>query len=57
MAAHVLKRNAKNYIQRFGDPDGLKCLGMFDSGIIWNGHETKWRTLREYFQKGTKNRE
>jgi len=37
---------------RFGEEYGLRQIGMFDTGIIWNGDNDKWSRLRKKFQSG-----
>lgn len=40
----------KNYVERWGNEDGLRTLGMYDAGIIWN-NTNLWESQRQLFQK------
>ncbi|CAG8536704.1 5563_t:CDS:1 [Gigaspora margarita] len=44
--------NSKNFIIRMGNDHGLKEIGMFQHGIIWNNDITKWTLQKRIFQVG-----
>ncbi|CAG8586746.1 4784_t:CDS:1, partial [Racocetra fulgida] len=44
--------NSKNFIIRMGNDDGLKEIGMYQSGIIWNNDVSKWTLQKRIFQAG-----
>ena len=50
-----MKTNGSNYTLRFGNHVGLTHIGMFENGIIWNRNVANWKTLRNFFQRGTCN--
>jgi hypothetical protein len=41
-----------SFTQRLGSPRGLKMLGMYHQGIIWNNDTTSWETKRKIFNQG-----
>ncbi|CAG8483886.1 5459_t:CDS:1 [Diversispora eburnea] len=43
---------SKNFIIRMGNKDGLKAIGMYKKGIIWNNDVSKWNLQRHIFQSG-----
>jgi hypothetical protein len=49
VATHVFKTNPSNYIERFCDDDGLKLLGMYDQGVIWNNNHDAWHKASKLF--------
>lgn len=52
---HIMRTNPKNYATRFGNHEGLKIIGMYDRGIIWNTVLEKWKQQRKIFQIGVRN--
>ncbi|CAG8800088.1 23689_t:CDS:1, partial [Racocetra persica] len=44
--------NSKNFIIRMGNDDGLKEIGMYQNGIIWNNDVSKWTLQKHIFQAG-----
>ncbi|CAI2166738.1 1022_t:CDS:1 [Funneliformis geosporum] len=44
--------HASNFISRTGNDDGLKAIGMYQKGIIWNNDVPKWTLQRRIFQSG-----
>ncbi|GFR39966.1 hypothetical protein Agub_g492 [Astrephomene gubernaculifera] len=45
----VLK--SQHLLMRLGDSTGLRILGMFEQGIIWNNNLERWNSLRVVFHK------
>lgn len=42
-----------SFVNRLGSQHGLKQLGMYNEGIIWNNDTTGWQTKRKcYFAEG-----
>ena len=52
---HIMRANPSNYATRFGNELGLKIIGMYDRGIIWNTFVDKWKKQRKIFQIGVRN--
>lgn len=50
VAEAVFKK--KEFVHRLGTEWGLKEVGMFRQGIIWNNDATRWQTQRKLFQNG-----
>jgi len=50
VARHIFKNNGINYTSRLGYDTGLKHIGMFENGIIWNNNTKIWKKLRLFFQ-------
>jgi len=50
LAAQVFK--SSSFVNRLGSGHGLKLLGMFNQGVIWNNDTTGWQAKREHFAKG-----
>ncbi|CAG8513939.1 18119_t:CDS:1 [Dentiscutata erythropus] len=44
--------NSKNFIIRMGNDHGLKEIGMYKNGIIWNNDVSKWTHQKHIFQAG-----
>jgi nicotinamide riboside kinase len=52
LASSILQRHGKDVlVQRFGQDEGLKAMGMFERGLIWNNNDTIWKLHRGIFQK------
>jgi len=49
-ADHILR--SMNYSARFAFDYGLKILGMYKKGLIWNNDHRCWKKNRAAFQKG-----
>jgi hypothetical protein len=44
--------NSTNFISRMGNDDGLKAIGMFKKGIVWNNDIKRWVIQKRAFQNG-----
>lgn len=45
--------DSPSFHSRLGEDSGLKALGMFRRGIIWNNDVERWAIQRKIFHKGT----
>ena len=41
---------AKHFTSRMGSEQGLKQIGMLNSGVIWNNDKHKWKLSRKAFE-------
>lgn len=56
LAAYIFNGPLKhNYVRRPASGEGLRRLGMYERGLIWNNNLSVWNTIRDCFQKALNN--